>query len=92
VILYLLSGPHPHMVTRANLIFFITTVSAAGLVALWANGLITIQLVVSVVALTIPYLAATWAGGILFSRLSDLGFRRIALVLMLVTGALTFVL
>jgi uncharacterized protein len=92
VILYLLSGPDSHVVTRANLIFFITTVSAAGLVALWANGLITSQIVVSAVELTIPYLAGTWAGGKLFSRLSDLGFRRVALVLMLVTGAVTFVL
>ncbi len=92
VILYLLSGPDPHAVTRANLIVFITIVSIAGLTALWANGLITTPLVVGAITLTIPYLTAAWAGSKLFSRLSDLGFRRIALVLMLVTGAVTFVL
>jgi uncharacterized protein len=92
VILYLLSGPDPHAVTRANLIVFITMVSVAGLVALWATGLITAPLVASAIGLTIPYLAAAWAGGKLFTRLSDLGFRRIALVLMLLTGAVTFVL
>ena len=43
VILYLLSGPDPHAVTRANLTVFVTTISLAGLIMLLFAGEITDQ-------------------------------------------------
>jgi uncharacterized membrane protein YfcA len=86
VILYLLSGPDPQTVTRANLTVFVTAISAIGLVMLivadaapvrhwWLAGL-----------LCIPYLAMTWLGGALFARLRDSGVRRLALGFMLSMG------
>lgn len=89
VILYLLSGPDPAAVTRANLTIFVTAISIIGLAMLAAAGAITATLGLSAVSLTVPFLLATWFGGKLFARLSDPGVRRFALVLMLSVGAIS---
>jgi uncharacterized protein len=86
VILYLLSGPDPVTVTRANLTVFVTAISVIGLVMLGAAGAISVSLATSAMLLTIPFLLATWLGAKLFARLSDAGVRRIALCLMLFVG------
>ena len=86
VILYLMSGPDPHAVTRANLTVFVTAISAIGLVMLVAAGAITKALAISAFLLCIPYLAGAWVGGLLFGRLADLAVRRIALFFMLTMG------
>jgi uncharacterized membrane protein YfcA len=86
VILYLLSGPDPQAVTRANLTVFVTAISAIGLVMLLVAGAYTKQLTVSAFLLCVPYLAATWLGGTLFARMSDLGVQRLALGFMFTMG------
>ena len=83
VVLYLLSGPDPAPVTRANLTLFITAISVIGLVMLTAVGAITTALGISALALSVVFLLATWLGGKLFVRLSENSVRRFALVLML---------
>lgn len=92
VILYLLSGPDPIAVTRANLTVFVTAISLIGVVMLAAAGAITWQVGTFAAFLTIPYLLATWLGGRLFARLSDQHVRRLALFLMLGVGIAGFVL
>lgn len=89
VILYLLSGPDPVAVTRANLTIFVTAISIIGLAMLAAAGAITATLGLSAASLIVPFLLATWFGGKLFARLSEPGVRRFALVLMLSVGALS---
>ncbi|MGA7390139.1 MAG: sulfite exporter TauE/SafE family protein [Pseudolabrys sp.] len=79
VILYLMSGPDPPAVTRANLTVFVTAISVIGLVMLLVAGAFTPRLTVSAFLLCIPYLVATWLGGMLFARMSDVGVRRLAL-------------
>jgi uncharacterized membrane protein YfcA len=91
VILYLLSGPDPAAVTRANLTVFVTAISAIGLIMLAAAGALTATLGVSAAVLIVPYLLATWLGGKLFARLTDPGVRRLALVLMLCVGVTSLV-
>jgi len=86
VILYLLSGPDSAAVTRANLTVFVTAISVIGLAMLASAGAITATLALSAIALTIPFLLATWLGSKLFAQLSDAGVRRLALVLMLCVG------
>jgi uncharacterized membrane protein YfcA len=86
VILYLLSGPDPQAVTRANLTVFVTSISIIGLFMLAAAGAITTQLALSAILLCIPYLAGTWFGGKLFGKLSDVFVRRIALSFMFAMG------
>ena len=83
VVLYLLSGPDPVPVTRANLTLFVTAISVIGLVMLTAVGAVTVALVISALALSVVFLLATWLGGKLFVRLSETSVRRFALVLML---------
>lgn len=89
VILYLLSGPDPATVTRANLSIFVTTISVIGLVMLTVAGAVTIKLAVSAALLAIPFLLATWLGGKMFARLSDTTARRIALLLMMGAGIIS---
>jgi len=86
VILYLLSGPDPPEVTRANLTVFVTAISVIGVVMLVVAGAISWRLALSAAVLCAPYLAATWAGSRLFDRLSARGARRLALGLMLLIG------
>jgi uncharacterized protein len=89
VILYLLSGPDPHAVTRANLTVFVTAISVVGLVMLVFAGAMTSKLVLSALLLCIPYLGATWLGGKLFGLLSEIAVRRLALAFMLVMGVVS---
>jgi uncharacterized membrane protein YfcA len=86
VILYLLSGPDPIAVTRANLTIFVTAISVIGLAMLAVAGAITGALAATAMLLTIPFLLSTWLGGKLFGRLSDTGVRQLALGLMLCIG------
>jgi len=86
VILYLLSGPDPVAVTRANLTVFVTAISVIGVVMLTVAGAITAPTAILAAALTVPFMLATWLGGKLYIRLSDTGVRRLALVLMLGVG------
>jgi len=83
VILYLLSGPDPITVTRANLTVFVTAISVIGIVMLAVAGAITKPVGLAAAALTIPFLAFTWLGGKMFARLADHHVRRLALALML---------
>jgi uncharacterized membrane protein YfcA len=83
VILYLLSGPDPQAVTRANLTVFVTSISVIGLVMLAAAGALTVPLATSAALLCIPFVTATWLGAKLFARMTDLGVRRLALGFML---------
>lgn len=91
VILYLLSGPDSQAVTRANLTVFVTSISVIGLFMLLAAGAFTRDLTMSAGLLCIPYLAATWIGGKLFSRMNDVGVRRLALCFMFAVGVVGLV-
>lgn len=86
VILYLLSGPDPARVTRANLTFFVTAISVIGLVMLAMAGAMTVEFAVYAASLAIPFMTGTWLGGLLFERMSDTGVRRFALVFMCSMG------
>jgi uncharacterized membrane protein YfcA len=86
VILYLLSGPDPQVVTRANLTVFVTSISVIGLVMLVTAGAVTTKLALGAILLCIPFLAAIWLGSRVFAKMSDLGVRRLALGFMLLVG------
>jgi uncharacterized membrane protein YfcA len=91
VILYLLSGPDPPAVTRANLTVFVTLISVIGVVMLLGAGAVTLQRALSAVLLTIPFLVATWLGSRLFTGLSDVGARGASLGLILMSGIIGLV-
>ena len=82
VILYLLSGPDPIAVTRANLTLYIVLISAAGLVMLGVAGLLDRASLGQAATLTIPFVVGVVAGSKLFSRFSDQRFRQLTMVFM----------
>lgn len=90
-ILYLLSGPEPAAITRANLSIFITTISMIGLAMLAIAGALTAKLTFVAALLIAPFLLATWLGGKLFARLRDTAARFIALGLMMSAGIISLI-
>lgn len=82
VILYLLSGPDPVAVTRANLTLYIVLISGAGLAMLAVTGLITSDTFRHAGLLAIPFAAGVIVGSRLFSRFSDQRFRQLTIGLM----------
>lgn len=82
VILYLLSGPDPVAVTRANLTLYVVVISGAGLVMFAVSGLITMATLQQATMLALPFAAGVAAGSKLFARFSDQRFRQVTIVLM----------
>jgi uncharacterized membrane protein YfcA len=82
VILYLLSGPDAVPVTRANLTLYVVVISAAGLVMLGFNGLLTMATLQQAAVLSLPFAGGVIAGSKLFARFSDQGFRQVTIVFM----------
>jgi uncharacterized membrane protein YfcA len=82
VILYLLSGPDPVAVTRANLTLYVVVISAAGLVMLGFNGLLTMATLQQATMLALPFAGGVVAGSKLFARFSDQRFRQVTIVFM----------
>ncbi len=86
VILYLLSGPDPAAVTRANLTLYIVLVSAAGLAVLGLTGLLDAPVLTLAAGLAIPFVVGIAVGGRLFARLSTHRFRQLTIVFMLLVS------
>lgn len=86
VILYLLSGPDPVGVTRANLTLYVVVISAAGLVMLAASGLLNPATLRTAGWLALPFVVGVTVGSRLFSRFSDQRFRQLTMVFMLLVS------
>lgn len=82
VILYLLSGPDPIDVTRANLTLYVMVISGAGLAMLAASGLLTLPTLGTAALLALPFAAGVMIGSRLFARFSDQRFRQLTMVFM----------
>lgn len=86
IILYLLSGPDPVAVTRANLTLYVVIISAAGLFMLGFAGLLDWPTIRVAAELTMPFVGGVWAGSRLFSRFSDQRFRQFTMMFMLLVS------
>jgi uncharacterized membrane protein YfcA len=87
VILYLLAGPDPVEVTRANLTFFVAAISLAAVAVLALSGVLTAAGLWLALVLAPGYYIGMVAGTRLFSRLNDQRFRQFTLILMLAVSA-----
>jgi uncharacterized protein len=87
VILYLLAGPDPVGVTRANLTYFVGGISLAGVLALWMNGVIDAGVLRLALVLAPGYYIGMLAGTRLFARFNDQRFRQFTLLLMVAVSA-----
>jgi hypothetical protein len=91
VILYLLSGPEPAAVTRANLTLYIAFISVAALVMMWARGILNADSLLTALMLAIPFYAGVWMGGHVFGRISEPVFRRWTLVFLVAISSVILV-
>ena len=82
VILYLLSGPDPVHVTRANLTLYVVFISIAGLVMLAGRGLLDGPGMLTALLLAPMFFGGVIAGSWIFKRVSERRFRQVTLVLL----------
>jgi len=83
VILYLLSGPDPVETTRANLTLYLVISSLAGLIILWARGVLDLPAAWMALVLAPGYYGGLLLGVRLFPYFSDTRFRQFALLLLI---------
>ena len=87
VILYLLSGPDPVAITRANLTLLLVGISLAGLAMLWSRDVLDLHSAWIALLLAPVYWGGLIAGVRLFSRLNDTRFRQFTLLLLIGVSA-----
>jgi uncharacterized membrane protein YfcA len=87
VILYLLSGPDPVASTRANLSLYVAGTAFAGLVSLWAAGVLGASTFFAGLLLAPGYLAGLAIGVRAFARFDDQRFRQFTLALLIAVSA-----
>jgi len=83
VILYLLSGPDPVETTRANLTLYLVISSLAGLIILWARGVLDVPAAWMALVLAPGYYGGLLLGVRLFPYFGDTRFRQFALLLLI---------
>lgn len=81
-ILFLLSGPAPYWVTRANLVAYISVTSGLSLLMPWYFGHIPPLLARNVAAAILPYFIGIFVGQLVFPMLNETIFRRFTLLFM----------
>ena len=86
VILYLLSGPDPVETTRANLTLYLVVSSAAGLIMLFARGVLDLSAAWIALIFAPGYYGGLAAGVRLFPYFSDTRFRQFTLLLLIVVS------
>jgi hypothetical protein len=87
LILYLLSGPDPVAVTRANLTIFIIVISTATLLFFLAQGALDLPTAGLAAVLAPFFVLGIWAGSRIFTRINERRFRQIVLTLLIVVSA-----
>jgi uncharacterized membrane protein YfcA len=91
VILYLLAGPDPVAVTRANLTLFVMVLSAAALAVLYYRGILDIGAAGLALALAPFFFGGVSLGNRVFPRIDAGRFRRGTLVLLILLAVAIFV-
>jgi uncharacterized membrane protein YfcA len=87
VLLYMLSGPDSAAANRANIIvYFAATGVFLLLIVMFAADVVGLTALWRALALTPPFMLATWLGARLFRASSEKLYRRIALVFLLGVG------
>jgi uncharacterized membrane protein YfcA len=87
VILYLLSGPDPIAVTRANLTLCVAAISLAALAILWMQGALYLEGPLSPLVMAPCFYGGIVIGTHLFVHASERALRQVALVLLMSVSA-----
>lgn len=88
---YILSSDQDALTMRAGALVVTTWVGAVTVAALGVGGAIGLDTVVRSVVLFFPNVIGIWAGARLFSRSSDVTYRRVAFALLLLAGTAAMV-
>jgi uncharacterized membrane protein YfcA len=89
VVTFLMAGPFSAAQNRAAIILYFTFVQLVAIVMYWLGDLI-LWPIVGICATVMPTLmAGMWIGQNLFKRASEEGFRRVALIFLLLIGFAT---
>lgn len=91
VILYLLSGPDPVAVTRANLTLFVMILSAAALAVLVYRGVLDGSAVSLAIVLAPCFFAGVWLGSRVFPHVDERRFRRYTLLFLIALSTVLLV-
>lgn len=80
IILYLLSGPDPVGVTRANLTLIFVVSSVASLVVLTFSGVVTAPMLLLPLAMAPVYALSVWLGTRIYPYVDERRFRQVSLL------------
>ena len=89
LILYFLSIKVSARQVRGDLFGYFLVTTLIGLLSFAAYGLITPRIVLTGLALGLPYMLGIWMGGLLFPLANEATFRRLALTLLALIGVAT---
>jgi len=84
--LYFLSSPHPVEVQRANIVMCIIVLILAMIVAIAVGGGYSWLVITRALLITPAYLFGVWFGAWMFARAPKSWFKKVALVILLITG------
>jgi uncharacterized protein len=84
--LYFLSSPHPVEVQRANIIMCIIVLIISMIVAIAVGGGYSWLVIIRALLITPAYLFGVWFGARMFAVAPKTWFKKVALVILMVTG------
>jgi hypothetical protein len=86
---YYLAGADAAATVRASFVVYFSAIDLVALLALGAQGLMTLDMLILGAVLAVPYIAGGLAGEHLFPLASDAFFRRLALVILAAVAVVT---
>ena len=91
VVAFLMAGPFSAAQNRAAIIIYFIFVQIVAVVMYWIGGIVEWGVIGICFHVTPTLMAGMWIGQNLFRRASEEGFRRVALIFLILIGAATFV-
>ncbi len=92
VVMFLMAGPYKASENRAAIILYFLVVQLFALALYWYRGLMVAEVAGATLFVLPTLMLGTWMGQRLFRHASEEGFRRFALVFLLVIGVATLLL
>ena len=84
--LYFLSSPHPVEVQRANIVMCIIVLIVSMIVAIAVGGSLSWLMITRALLITPAYLFGVWFGAWMFAAAPKTWFKKVVLVILMVTG------
>lgn len=89
VVTFLMAGPFSAAQNRAAIILYFIFVQSIAMGMYWIGGLLVAQIIGACLLIMPTLMAGMWIGQNLFARTSEAGFRRVALIFLMVIGIAT---